>query len=366
MMFSAWVTLDEKIIKLQFTGAKRINFYELLQNLVENKLNTHEALDELYKVWSENGKNRGSALATVAADLLAKMSNGQPLSRALANWVPFEEAALIAAGEKTGRLVIALEDAKRILIAKQRIGAAVKSALIYPAMLCLPLCYLLYIVANELVPSMARVSPPDTWTGAGYLLYAMSSAVTDFGLAFICLVLAIIVLAFFSLSRWTGGIRIAFDKLPLYSLYRKVQGSTFLLNLAVMMRANISVHEALNILDGFSTPWMKERLQGALYGLRQGKNLGEALENAGHSFPDKESIQFVRILASRNGFADSINRYSNRWLEQSITSVEKSATMIRNVLIVLIGLVMAVVLIGGQDLQSNFESMATKETTSIR
>ena len=365
-MFAAWVNLDEEIIKLQFSAAKRINFYELLQNLIENKLNTHEALDELYAVWSENGKKKGSALAAIAADLLAKMSNGKTLSRALARWVPFEEAALIAAGEKTGRLVTALDDVKRILVAKQRIGAAVKSALIYPAILCLPLCYLLYIVANELVPSMAKVSPPETWTGAGYLLFAMSDAVTKFGVPFVCFMLALTTLGFYSLPRWTGGARITFDRFPFYSLYRKVQGSTFLLNLAVMMRANISVHEALNILDGFSNPWMKERLQGALYGLRQGQNLGEALGNAGHNFPDKESIQFVRILASRNGFADSINRYSNRWLEQSIKSVEKSATTIRNMMIVLIGVVMAVVLLGGQDLQSNFEMMATKQATSIR
>jgi type II secretory pathway component PulF len=343
-----------------------MNFYELLQNLVENQLSQHEALDELFRVWSDNGKKRGDAQAAVAGDLLAQMNNGRSLSRALSRWVPSEEAALIAAGEKTGNLVSALEDVKRVLIAKQRISTALKTALIYPMMLCFPLCYLLYTVATELVPSMARVSDPEAWTGAGYALYVMSNLVISFGMPFVLLLLASAVVVFYSLPRWTGGLRVTFDRLPFYTLYRRVQGSTFLLNMAVMMRANVSVHDALDILDGFSNPWMRERIQGALYGLRQGKNLGVSLENAGHSFPDKESIQFVRILASRNGFAESINRYSSRWLERSIKDVERSASLARNLMIALIGVVMAVVVIGGQDIQSNFETMATKQTNSVR
>lgn len=48
-----------------------------------------------------------------------------------------------------------------------------------------------------------------------------------------------------------------------------------------------------------ASPWLQQRLQDTMYGLSMGKNLGVALDLAGHKFPDEESIAYITTIASR-------------------------------------------------------------------
>lgn len=347
-------------------GGTRIDFYEGFQNLVENGLNVSDALKELYSVWSYDGRKADAPLAIVARDLIIQLSNGLPLSRALSRWVPYEEASLLAAGEQAGRMVETCDDVMRVIAAKQQIRGAVASALVYPAFLCVPLSFLLWIVAVKMVPKMALVSNPDNWTGAAQLLYQLARFVTDFGAAMLLLLGVLVGVFWVSLPRWTGGIRMLADRGPFYSTYRIIHGSTFLLNLSVMMRANISEHRALEMLSEYANPWMKERIAGALYGLKMGSNLGVALDNAGHRFPDQKAIQFIRILASRKGFSKSINNYSERWLKASIKRMQRLAQVAFTTMLILIGCVMALVVVGTQEMQNSLDQSASRASSKIQ
>jgi type II secretory pathway component PulF len=364
-MLGAWAAFEERIIRLQFGDGTRIEFYETLQILIENRVSINDALKELYSVWSNNGKSKSAALAVVTHDLMQQLSNGAKLSSAIARWAPYEEVSLIAAGEKAGRLVAAFDDAVRVITAKQKIRSALMKATVYPTFLGIPLVILLWIISTKMVPSMARQSDPAGWSGAAYGLYLLSSFVTNYGVAAICLLVGLAIAIVFSFSRLTGSIRIYLDKWPFYSTYRMIHGSTFLLNLAVMMRAGISLYDALKLLHQYANPYMRERIQGAMYGIRQGANLGVALGNAGHGFPDKRAIQFIRILASREGFSESINKYSERWLMASIKRIEMLATVSLNSMLIVIGLVMALVVMGTQGMTADFEKSANHATQKL-
>ncbi|BAU77396.1 type II secretion system F family protein [Metapseudomonas furukawaii] len=366
MIHDAFASFEEWLVRLQFGGASRIKFYEAMRNLVENQVSANDALKELYGVWSKNGKTPRAALAIITQDLLVQLANGTRLSKALSRWAPYEEVSLIAAGEQAGRLVAAFDDVERVITAKMEIRGAIASALAYPTFLCIPLSVLLYIISMQVVPKMARFSDPETWQGSAYLLHLLAYFVTNFGIAFLCLLAAFVVALIYSLPRLCGGPRILLDRAPFFTTYRMVHGSTFLLNLAVMMRANIPTHDALVLLHQYANPWLQERLNGALYGLRQGVNLGVALENAGHNFPDQEAIQFIRILASREGFANSINKYSERWLQASIKRIKVMAGLSYNVMLILIGLVMTLVVVGTQELQSGMDRTANQAVQNVR
>ncbi|MGC6031659.1 hypothetical protein VU596_24690, partial [Enterobacter kobei] len=45
-----------------------------------------------------------------------------------------------------------------------------------------------------------------------------------------------------------------------WSVYRTLQGTVFLLNIASLLKANISTLNAVRLLNRFSSPWMQERL----------------------------------------------------------------------------------------------------------
>ena len=122
------------------------------------------------------------------------------------------------------------------------------------------------------------------------------------------------------------------------------------------MRANIPPYQALEMLAEYANPWLRERIQGAMYGIRMGSNLGVALEDAGYNFPDKKAIQFVRILAAREGFEAAINNYAQRWLAESVHRLQVMARMTFGVAMLVIGLLMGIVVMGTQEMQSSFET----------
>src|SRR5260363_280055 len=90
---------NEAVVRLQFGARARIEFYETLSLLLENHVLLHDALKEMVVIASE----------------------GQPLSKALAKWTNDQEASLIAAGEKSGRMKKAFEDAIKVITAKRSI-----------------------------------------------------------------------------------------------------------------------------------------------------------------------------------------------------------------------------------------------------
>ncbi|WP_449124726.1 type II secretion system F family protein [Pseudomonas viridiflava] len=351
--FAAW--------QMRHMGEKRIMFYESLQNLVENGISPNDALKELNKIWSEGNPDSREALAIVSADLMVQLTDGAAISQALSRWVPYEEASLIAAGERSAAgFSQAFDDVIKVIEAKQEISSAVKSAVMYPSFLMLPMSVLLWAVSEKLVPKIAQVADPEKFTGSSYLLYQLSQYVTNWGLITIAVLLIMIVLFAYSLPRWTGPVRAVFDKGPFYSTYRIVHGSTFLLNLAVMMRANIPPDEALKVLGEYANPWMKERILGARHGLIVGSNLGIALESAGHSFPDKRAIDFVKVLAAREGFPQAISKYSARWLQNSIKNLQNVSRIAFAVAMLMMGSVLGLVVLGVQEMQSNFEQTSNR------
>jgi type II secretory pathway component PulF len=346
-------------------GTTRIGFYEGFRNLVENGMSSYDALEELHKIESHDFKKPDEPLAILTHDLMMKLEGGEPLSQALARWVPYEEASLLAAGERGAGLGPACDDVIRVIEAKQQISGAVAAALAYPSFLLIPLFVTLWMVANQLVPKMAKLSDPAHWTGSAYALNVLARFVTDWGLYSLIALVVVIAAFFFSLPRWTGGLRMMADRGPLYSTYRMVHGSTFLLNLAVMMRAGISANDCLSILGQYANPWLKERLSATQHGLEMGSNLGVALLNTGHGFPDKKAVQYLRVLATRKGFSEAINRYANRWLAQSIKNLQQFAKTAFTVALLLLGSVMGLIVMGTQDMQNSFDQTTSRATSRV-
>ncbi len=200
----------------------------------------------------------------------------------------------------SGNLVQAMGDAISLVEAQARIRATIWQALLYPSALSAMMVFLLCIVAYRMVPSLARLSDPVTWTGPLATLNAIASFVTGPGIYVLVAVITLTVVVIVTLPtyRWKG--RVWLDRmLPPWSIYRMLQGTTFLLNMAVMLNAGIRPYDSLASMIKISPPWLKQRLEAARYGVGLGQNLGVALRSAGHDFPDRQAIQYLCILANR-------------------------------------------------------------------
>ncbi|MFJ5299231.1 type II secretion system F family protein [Pseudomonas sp. NPDC088368] len=363
-LFDVWSSLAESWYSTQFGGKERIQFYESMVALLENGVDIDTALDEIAAIYGGRDKaitaGKGKTFKTsnhpidlACSGMLMSVRNGKTFAFSCRTWMPPQEASIIEAGEKSGNLEQAFRDCVRIIEARKRITSLVLSTTLYPALLWALMAYLLHVIASRMVPAMARMSNPEGWSGAPYVLYLISSFVNNWGVIALIVVLLAIVISLVSLPYFRGPLRVYLERIPPWSIYKALHGSTFLLNISVMLRSNIGQIEALDALAQNASPWMRERLAAARYGVSMGKNFGVALKIAGHDFPDKMAVQFLCVLATRQGFSDSIHRFSNRWLDSSLKLVELYAKGVLMVSSVAMGSLMVLVLIGTYSMQSN-------------
>ncbi|SFY09084.1 type II secretion system F family protein [Azotobacter vinelandii] len=363
-----WV---ETFYAKQFGKNERIQFYESLMGVLEDGIPIEEALETVQKAFSNDGQAL-HPVSIVCGEIAMSVRGGKSLADSCRTRIPHDETSLIETGEETGNLVQAFRDCVRIIEVRQRIARLVRSVVVMPSVTWTLMGALLYVIALWMVPSMSRRSDPETWTGIPALLHGLSYVVSHYGVLVIMLTVTMILtsvatLPYFcglqisptsptwkvQLSKLMQGARLRLETIPPWSIYKVLQGAIFLLNMSVMLRTGINQLDALDTLKRSATPWLRERLNAIHYGVSSGKNFGKALKLAGHEFPDAMAIHFLEVLASRRGFAESMERFANRWLEQMLHRVEAISTFLIAFSSICMGLLMILVVTGIFQLAGN-------------
>ncbi|AZC91297.1 type II secretion system F family protein [Pseudomonas chlororaphis] len=356
-----WV---ESFYAKQFGKKERIQFYESLMGVLEDGIPIEVALETVEKAFSNDGKEL-HPVSIICNEIAMTVRGGKSLAHSCRSRVPYDEASLIETGEETGNLVQAFRDCVRIIEIRQRIARLVRSVVALPSLTWSLMWALLYVIAFWMVPSMSRRSDPESWTGIPAMLYHISSIVSSYGVVIVIALLTLILTAVFTLpifcglkikpdspawqvqiSRILQLTRLRLESFPPWSLYKVLHGSIFLLNMSVMLRTGINQLDALSILNRSAPPWLRERLDAIHYGVSSGKNFGEALKLAGHQFPDAMAIHYLEVLATRKGFAESMERFANRWLEQTLLRVDAISKFLIVMSSVCMGVLMILVVIG--------------------
>jgi len=316
------------LLRHQFGLGARRQFYNSLAVLLNNHVLLVTALQTVYDVASDGDRKRTQVQAVVAADLIAKVSNGSTFAAALAEWVHPAEASIIAAGEAAGRLSASFQDAIDLLGKRTRIWKAVVVAGVYPGVLFGMMIVILIVVSVFVVPKLAGISDPETWERAAAVLYSLSQFVVSSGAYVAILCVAALAWVLWSFANLIGSLRITLDRFPPWSIYRLIQGSGVLLNMAAMLRAGVRLTDALEITIEHATPWLRERLSSARTGIAMGLNFGEALAASGHGFPAPDAIKFLRTLSGLDGFEKGLTDYAELMLEETTARAEQLAKVV--------------------------------------
>lgn len=354
----------ETFYAMQFGKKERIQFYESLMGVLEDGIPIEVALETVEKAFSNDGKEL-HPVSIICREVAMTVRGGKSLADSCRSRVPYDEASLIETGEETGNLVQAFRDCVRIIEIRQRIARLIRSVVALPSLTWSLMWALLYVIALWMVPSMSRRSDPENWTGIPALLYHLSNLVSSYGVIIVIALLMATVISIGTLPRFCGlkiksdsptwkvqisrllqVARLRLESFPPWSLYKALHGSIFLLNMSVMLRTGINQLDALSILNRSASPWLRERLDAVHYGVSSGKNFGEALKLSGHQFPDAMAIHYLEVLATRNGFALSMERFANRWLEQTLQRVDATSTFLIAMSSVCMGILMILVVIG--------------------
>lgn len=336
--------------RMNFDAKRRKRIYKSIAVMMKNEVPLQKALFRLYEIYSNNGKKKNNSVAIILLNCYQAVGSGDSLGTALGRWIPHHEASMLRAGEKGSRLIAQLNDLIDVLNTQGKMKGSIIKAVAYPIVLIISLGYLLYFIAYKLIPPFTKMSNPDSWEGNAKLLYVVSMFVTNHGVALIIAVTSFVLLIIASLPYSFGTLRIWLDRVPPYSIYRTVMGASFLLSLSALVSSGVKLHVALAEIMQKSSPWYKERVHAALFGINSGVKFGDALANSGYDFPDREAIQFIKAISDGGKLELVLNDYAREWLEESVTKVDTMSSIIFNVGIALVGGAIVFVTLGMNDM----------------
>ncbi|MFC5474049.1 type II secretion system F family protein [Paraherbaspirillum soli] len=350
--------LNRRWAKWQFGSNVRLRLYRKIAKMLANGLPLLKILEELQERASSNGKKPNEPLAIVLDDCRRMVQNGRMLAEGLGHWIPHTEQMIIMAGEQGGRLegtLVALVD---VVQSGKKIKSVIIGGVAYPIAIFALIIVYIYVFGTRVIPQFARMVDPATWHGSARSLYLMSLAVQSW-MPYLVIVLIVAGIGLvLSMPRWRGDVRVFMDRFAPYSIYRLMAGSSFLMAFSALQLAGITVEKSLTRLADAAPPWLRERLDGALIGVKSGLNCGEALKNAGYGFPSKEVVDDLCVYAEYKGFGDALKILADEWMADGVELIESQMKVLNGVAIVTLAVVIGWLVTGFFGIQQEIAAMA--------
>jgi type II secretory pathway component PulF len=343
--------------KTQFTDTARVRLYRKVAKMLSNGLPLLKILEVLRERASHNGSKPGEPLAIVLDDCRRVVQNGRTLADGLEGWAPKTERMILLAGAQSGHMETALLAVIDVVQAQRKIKSVIFGGIAYPmGILVLVLAYV-YMFGTRVIPEFTRIVDASQWHGAARSLYVMSMVVQDWMPVVVGVLVLMLAALVAALPRWCGNARIFFDRFAPFSIYRLVVGSGFLLAFSALQSAGVTVEKSLTRLSDMADPWLRERLDGALLGVRSGLNCGEALRNAGYGFPSDEVVDDLCIYAEYRGFGDALKLMADEWMAEGIAQVSAQMKILNGFSIAVLAMVIGWLVTGFFGIQQEIATM---------
>ncbi len=336
---------------------KRMAICRKLASLLRNDFTLIDALERLEMVESKNGKKPNEPFAIVMRQWQMNLERGMTFSEATRGWVPQNETLLVTSGNLSN-LVVALENVGRVVDGMQRIRRAMTSAIAYPMFLLALTFGIIIMVGIYLVPPLRDVAGNDVvWRGTARSLVWLSEFSIKYWYFFLVGFASFVAIIWVSLANWSGRLRALFDKLPPWNVYKIQVSVGWLMSLAAMVNAGVTIPDAMRMLADSANRYLRAILDMALHFIANGDNLGVALSKTNRDFPDSEIAGDLTIYADMNGFDENLTSVANDYLNESVRKMEKVSNTLNSFGILLISGIIAWVVLGTFQMQDQITAM---------
>lgn len=318
------------IFMFKFDVKGRLKLWRKIGKMLRDGIPIVTALEELKSL-----RKPDDPMAIALGEWVLSLKNGRKISECVKEWVSNEEAMLLMAGEQGGNIPEAMNSVVVVTNAKKSIQSAVVSGLAYPIFLILMAFGVLYLFNFKIIPAFTSVVPNAAWTGMAKFMISFASF-TQAWLHWIAAAVAVFIVAVvYSMPRWSDMTRTKLDRYPPYSVYRVMQGSSWIIALSALIQAGVRIDTALEQLAATASAWGRVRIEAALRGLRAGRNLGDALNYSGYEFPDREIISDIRVYATKSGFDEALRLIGDEWINESVEQIKSLMSKIFGIVLLI-------------------------------
>lgn len=322
---------ERYIYQRTFSATDRIELYDDFRQYLLDGLSLLATFDKLIDNYTRRGRNPGNPIGQILMECRKNIKAGFSLADSLREWIPDQELSIIESCDVAGRVSDGFLNAVFIAEGTEKILRSIKSSLMIMTYMFTLSLSMVVMFCVLLVPVLKQNVPLEKWNMAQLGVWYFYVTVTEYWYVILLLIVTISFITIRSLSRWTGNVRFAFDKLPPFSIYKRLNGATFILNVNAMLSAGIPMETAINnMVSSCESPWMLERLEAILGAIEEGEeNLGSALDVIGYEFPGDAAIIKMKSLFETSNSEGSLKRFAGKWLDKTVSSVEKTGELLR-------------------------------------
>ena len=336
---------------------KRMAVSRKIASLLRNNFTLMDALHRIEMIESHNGRKPNEPFAIAMREIQQNLERGMTFAQATETWVPREETLLLTSGNVSS-LLISLENIGRVVNGINRIRRAMWAAVAYPMFLLGLTIAIIVMVGIYLVPPLAEAAGSDVvWRGTAASLVWVSNFAGKYWYGFAIALIAIFTIVWISLPIWTGRLRTWFDKIPPYNTYKLQVSVSWLMSLAAMVSAGVSVPDAMRLLADSGTKYLSDTLEEALHYIANGENLGSALALTGKDFPSEEIIGDLMIYADMNDFAKKLDQIARDYMEESVRKMESISNILNSIGIIIVSIIIGWVVLGTFQMQEQITSV---------
>ncbi|MEX0446563.1 type II secretion system F family protein [Xenorhabdus sp. SGI246] len=322
----------ERYIYLKtFSASDRIEIYDNFRQYLLDGVSAQDTFNKLIDNYTRRGKNPGSPIGKILTECSQNLKAGFSLSESLKEWIPEQELSIIESCDVAGRVADGFLNAMFIAEGSDKILRSIKSSLMIMTYMFALSFSIVIMFCVLLVPVLKQNIPLEKWNVLQLGVWYFYVVVTEYWYVILGFIILLIFSVYKSLSLWTGNLRFFFDRLPPYSIYRRLHGATFILNVNAMLSAGIPMETAINnMVETCKSPWLLERLESTLRAIESGeKNLGTALDATGYEFPGEDAIIKMQSLFETANEEGSLKRFAGKWLDKTVSSVERAGDLLR-------------------------------------
>lgn len=346
-------------LKWKFGLKHRLNLYERLAAFTKEEFPLYDSLVKFKTRYDKKKDFRGKIIAYWLED----MKYGASLSDVLKGWIPDAELNLIQAGEEGKGIEQGLDEAIKFAKSAQKIKSTIINGATYPVILLLVVLGFIAMFSVKMAPTYLGILPLERWPSMGQNLYGMSNFIVSswYVLAAIMGVIGYIISK--TIGVWTGSVREVFDKVPPWSVYKVYQASAFLISLASMMQSGTPLNESLKKIKKTSSPWLADYVNDMEKNLKKGgKNFGSHLDVG---LLDEETAGDVIDYSELGKFEQAVYTIGEKNLEQSVEKIEVRMAMLKNLMLVLVGLTVGMIYYTSIELNGSVAESASSSTSSM-
>lgn len=326
--------IERWFARINFNTDFRVRLYKKLASGMENGIKDIDIIENLQKRYEK--KNLKDPIAVALREINKQARSNGNMAMALKPWVTNEEMAIIESGYASGNVPDAMRLAVKIIVSSAYMKSTIKKALTYPALLLVATVGVVWFIGTNVVPSITEsVGNMATWSAQAQSLFSLADFVQSnaflYGIGSM-FVLAILISKTLS-SSWNSvglaWLRRMLDKLPPWSIYKEVQGASFMISLSSMLASGITMHTALIRIANNSSDWTKHRITQIILAQNRGNSdIGDAMHNTGYNFPDYETIEDVRFYQNLDNLEKVLYDIGESNIDRTIDRIQKAAGLI--------------------------------------